>query len=149
MVCIYTAQGEFVCKELENFQESPESFGVVNNPYDDNDTKNSIEQYINCYDVQGESCSTCYDVKRVYDKANKRLDPKKIEQCRNPDPKGNWKKNCRWGTVGQNGIYTPQCKINGKWPPNRNDNKSQVDLFSCVSGKLYYDPSKGSVDCQK
>lgn len=148
MVCIYTAQGEFVCKEIEKFEEDDGSFGVVENPYASPQSQ-TIEQYVNCYDVKGESCNTCYDVKNVYDKAGKKFNPKTIEQCRNPDPKGSWKKNCRWGTVSQNGIYSPQCKINNKWPANRNNNKSQVDLFSCVSGKLYYNPSQSVVTCEK
>jgi hypothetical protein len=150
MVCIYTAQGEFVCKEVEKFQEEEDnedtssSFGVVENPY----TNQTMEQYVNCYGIEGESCNTCYDVKRVHDNAGKKFNPKTIDQCRNPDPKGEWKKNCRWGTVRQDGVYTPQCKIDNKWPRNGNENRSEINLYNCVSGKLYYNPTNGSASCQ-
>lgn len=131
MVCMYTAQGEFLCRpNVEKYEEPMEEY------YEE-----PMEEYANnavkCYGINVNSasdCDTCGKVKNVITGEGKPFNAKNVTQCKAPG--GSWKPTCRYGVVEKNGKFQAECKnVGGKWPA-RGTPKSSIDLLSCSSGKL-------------
>jgi serine protease inhibitor len=124
MGCMYTAQGEFLCRpNVEKYEDSP------------------VEEFANNYDCYGvkvskaSDCDTCGKVKKVYQEAKKTFDARSIEACKNP--KGSWSQTCDKGSVNKHGVYSTKCT--GKISTNLN-------LTTCPKGTMWNNLGKLKCD---